>query len=379
MSPKLIAALAVVTLIVTAAAVVAAVRQPEATALRAVDEPAFPALREQPDAVAKAIVKTADGQITLVREAPGRWVTPDRYGYPVATDTVRRLIIELADMRLVEAKTSRPERYDRLQLQDVDAEGATSRLVRLEDAEGNVLAEAIFGKERQRLTGLQPSGIYLRRPGEDQSWLASGGLQIQASVQDWLETTIADLPAERVRRIEIRPAGGESYTLAREAEGGPLQLRDLREGEQPKQDDKPRQLAGAFNGLELSDVKPADKIAWPQDVTSVVFETLDGLQLEAKLALVDDQPWLAIGRVEGPAASEPEEPAAAVPDQQGEEGTAEGSDAASPTGAPKEEETGPDARAIAERTRGWAYQIGRPVFERLTQPREAWLQDEETS
>jgi hypothetical protein len=378
MSPKLIGVLAVVTLIVTAAAVVTAIRQPETTALRTVDEPAFPALREQPDAVAKAIVRTPDEQITLVREAPGRWVTPERSGYPVSTDAVRSLIVAIADMHLVEAKTSRPERYDRLELQDIDAEGAASRLVRLEDAEGNVLAEAIFGKERQRLTGLQPTGIYLRRPGEAQSWLASGGPQIQASVQDWLATTIADLPAATVKRIEIRPAGGEPYTLAREAKGEQLQLQDLREGEQPKQDDKSGQLAGAFGGLELSDVSPADEIAWPQEVTEVEVETLNGLQLEAKLALVDDQPWLAIERVQGPlsaAASEPTAPAAA--DQPGGAQAAEAPAEGSPDEGAAAEEEGPDAAAIAERTSGWAYQIGRPVYERLTQPRETWLQGDE--
>jgi hypothetical protein len=378
MSPKLIGVLAVLTLIVTAAAVVTAIRQPETTALQTVDQPAFPALREQPDAVAKAIVRTPEGQITLVREAPGRWVTPERSGYPVSTDAVRSLIVDIADMRLVEAKTSRPERYDRLELKDVEAEGATSRLVRLEDAEGNVLAEAIFGKDRQRLTGLEPSGIYLRRPGEEQSWLASGGLQIEARVQDWLATTIADLPAATVKRIEIRPAGGEPYTLAREAKGEQLQLQDLREGEQPKQDDKSGQLAGAFGGLELSDVSPADEIAWPQEVTEVEVETLNGLQLEAKLALVDDQPWLAIERVQGPlsaAASEPTAPAAA--DQPGGAQAAEAPAEGSPDEGAAAKEEGPDAAAIAERTSGWAYQIGRPVYERLTQPRETWLQGDE--
>ena len=375
MSPKLIGVLAVLTLIVTAGAVVTAIRQPETTALRTADEPAFPALREQPDAVAKAVVRTPEEQITLVREAPGRWVTPERQGYPVSTDAVRSLIVDIADMRLVEAKTSRPERYDRLELKDIEAEKATSRLVRLEDAEGNVLAEAIFGKERQRLTGLEPSGIYLRRPGEEQSWLASGGLQIEARVQDWLETTIADLPADKVKRIQIRPAGGEPYTLARGAEGNKLQLTDLREGEQPQQDDKARQLAGTFSGLELSDVRPADEIAWPQEVTQVEFETLNGLQIEAKLALVDDQPWIAIERVQGPpsaAASEPAEPAAE--DQTGGAQAAEAPNEGSPDEGAAAEAEAPDAAAIGERTSGWAYQIGRPLYERLTQPREAWLQ-----
>jgi len=154
MTPRVVLGLAVVTLITTGAAIWITLQQPAAGPVQVGDEPAFPALRERPDAVAKVIVTSPEGTFTLTRAA-NRWVATDRHDYPVAPDKLRELVVQLADMRLIEAKTSRPDRHARLEVEDV-TEGASSRQVRLEDAGGAVLAEAIIGKRRQRLTGAEP-------------------------------------------------------------------------------------------------------------------------------------------------------------------------------------------------------------------------------
>src|SRR5918994_3441859 len=216
MSPKAFVVLAAVTVIITVAAVLAVLSQPAVTTLRFVDEPAFPALRENPDAVAKIALTTPEGTITLVRETGDRWSALERYGYPVDRKQVRNLVVALADMRLIERKTAQPERYDRLQVEAPDADNAQSQLVRLESAEGKVLAEAIIGKQRYRLTGTEPSGTYLRRPDEAQSWLASGGVQIEQTVARWLEAEVVDIAPEAIRRIEIERAGEPGYVAARE-------------------------------------------------------------------------------------------------------------------------------------------------------------------
>ena len=191
MTPRFVLGLALVTLLTTGAAVWVTLQQPAASPVQIGDEPAFPALREQPDAVAKVIVTAPEGTFTLTR-AEDRWVAADRHDYPVAAGKLRELVVQLADMKLIEAKTSRPERYARLEVEDVAA-GASSRQIRLEDADGKVLAEAIIGKQRQRLTGAEPSGTYLRRPGEAQSWLDVGPAPVDGG-SETLRNTGAGLP-----------------------------------------------------------------------------------------------------------------------------------------------------------------------------------------
>jgi hypothetical protein len=291
MNPKVFLGLAAITLITTVAAVLAVLSQPAATTLRFDDEPAFPALRDNPDAVAKIALTTPEGTITLVRETGDRWAALERYGYPVDPKRVRDLVVTLADMRLIERKTAQPEQYDRLQVEPPDAEKAQSKLVRLESADGTVLAEAILGKQRYRLTGTEPAGTYLRRPDEAQSWLASGGVQIEPAVAQWLDSEVVDLDSAAIRRVVIERAGEPGYVAARDQPDNDLRLVGLAADEALKEDADLGQLAGALSSVAFEDVKPRDQLTWPAQHHTARIQTFDGVELTVRLAQIDEEYW----------------------------------------------------------------------------------------
>jgi Domain of unknown function (DUF4340) len=353
MTPRAVLGLALVTLIATCGALYVTLQQPAAGPARVGDDPAFPALRALPDAVAKVIITTPAGALTLTR-SDDRWVAPDRHDYPVAADKLRELIFQLADMRLIEAKTSRPERYARLEVEDV-TDGAGSRRVRVEDADGAVLAEAIFGKRRERLTGSEHSGTYLRRPGEAQSWLASGGIKVDEKVQDWLDQDIVALPGDSVQRVEIHPPSGQGYSVVRDAPKAELRLDGLAEGETLKKDANLNQLLGTLATVRLEDVQPVREVDWPDQEHTVRVLTFDGIEVTLHLASIGNQHW---ARVEAAPAAE----------GKADEGKAD-------EGKADEDR----AQEIQARTQGWAYQVSNFLFERLTKPREDWLADASTS
>jgi hypothetical protein len=379
MSPKVFLALLALTVIAAGAALVTALAQPGAAPVRYVDEPAFPALRVNPDAVAKIALTTPEGSFTLVRETGDRWSALERYGYAVDQDQVRALVVALADMRLIEAKTRLPERYGRLEVEDVDAADAKSRLLRLESADGEVLAEAIVGKQQHRLTGHQPAGTYLRRPDEAQSWLGSGAVAIDPTVVDWLDAEIVDFEPAQIARIEIRPDSGAGYVARREAADEPLQLADLAEGEALKPDADLDRLAAAFADLRFEDVKPRSELAWPEADQSATAVTFDGVELTVRLARIDDEPWAILdARQLAAARPAPSAAAAEAPASEGDAEAVEIDDAA----AADEGAAEPlplTAGEINERVQSWAYKVPALVFDRLTQPRSEWLEDAGTS
>jgi hypothetical protein len=391
MSPKVFLGLLAVTVITSAAALITALAQPGAAPVRYVDEPAFPALRENPDAVAKLELTTPEGTFTLVRETGDRWSALERYGYSVDEDRVRTLIVALADMRLIEAKTRMPERYGRLEVEDVDKADAKSRLLRVESADGKVLAEAIFGKQQHRLTGNQAAGTYLRRPGETQSWLASGGVEIDPKVVDWLDDQIVDLDPGNIGRIEIRPESGASYAVQRDAAGQPLQLAGLAEGESVKPDADLDRLASAFADLTFEDVKPRDEVAFPAAHQSATVTTFDGLELTVQLAKIDGEPWALLDARQVDAVA-PTASAAPAPDNAGSEPAAAphqetvdigqqvaAGDAAAAEDAPADAPPAITADEVNQRVQPWAYKVSSFVFDRLTKPRSEWLEDAGTS
>ena len=408
MSPRGFLVLATITVVAVVAAVFAVLSEPAVTTLRFVDEPAFPALRENPDAVAKIALTTPEGTITLVRETGDRWSALERYGYPVDRKRVRDLVVALADMRLIERKTAQPERYDRLQVEAPDADKAQSSLVRLESAEGKVLAEAIVGKQRHRLTGTEPSGTYLRRPDEAQSWLASGGVPIEPAVARWLESEIVDVAPEAIRRIEIERAGEPGYVAAREQPEEDLRLAGLAEGEALKEDADLGRLSGALSSVRFDDVQPREQLSWPAQQHIARIETFDGLELTVRLAQIDDQYWATFdARAVAPtpgadSVAAPAEPDASAGTDGGAPGTATAEQESAAAGsddrtagddqgaqeggleevsldqAPEQERAEPiDPEQLNQRLRKWAYRIPEYLFNRLSTARSEFVREQD--
>jgi Domain of unknown function (DUF4340) len=392
MSPRVFLVLAAITVVTTVAAVLAVLSQPAVTTLRFVDEPAFPALRENPDAVAKIALTAPEGTITLVRETGDRWSALERYGYPVDRKRVRDLVVALADMRLIERKTAQPERYDRLQVEPPDAEKAQSRLVRLESADGRVLAEAIIGKQRYRLTGTEPSGTYLRRPDEAQSWLASGGVQIDHAVASWLEAEVVDIDPAAIRRIEIERAGEPGYVAAREQPDGDLRLVGLAVDEALKEEADLGRLSGALSSVQFEDVKPREQLSWPAEQHTARIETFDGVQLTVRLAQIDKEYWATFeARAVAPTPGAASAAAQAIPGAAAGGQQAARAGAAATGDADGEQEQGDqpgnleevsldepagqdparpiDPDQLNQRLRKWAYRIPEYLFNRLSTAR----------
>ena len=345
MTPRTFLGLAALTLATTVGAVVAVMNQPATAPVAYVDEPAFPELRAEPDAVAKVTIQTKDGLITLTRTSPETWTSPDRFDYPAAGDKVNKLVRQLNDMRLIEAKTASVERYARLEVENMGEE-ANSRLIRLEDDEGNILAEALIGKRLFRLTGSANTGTYIRHPGEEQSWLASGGFDLEPEVERWLDQIVVEIDRNEVARVEFALAEGEGYSVSREKPDDELQFDALAEGEALKADASIEELASALTSVRLAAIKPRPDVEWPEAKHIAKVRTFDGLELTVELALIEDEPWATFSAV-----------AAVLPDD------AEAAD-----------QTRQRVEAINNKTASWAYQVNQSLFQRLTKPRESWIE-----
>jgi Domain of unknown function (DUF4340) len=293
MSPKLFLGTAAVTAIAVVAAVFAVIGETEIRTVGTSNEPAFAELRKNPDAAAKVILRDAHNTFTLDRGSDGRWIAPDKFDYRADSAKVRDLVVKMADMELIEPKTDRPDRYHRLGVEDLDAEDAQSRLVRLESQDGTVLAEALFGKAYNHKTGPANSGIYMRRVGAERAWLASSDLTLDVDINKWLDRTIVDLAASDVRKVAMKPQASQPYAVERSQAGGDFHVADLPEDIAIKQTDVNR-LSSALAGLTFQDVKPKDQMTWPEASDTAKFETFDKLGVEVRLAKVGDTTWIAV-------------------------------------------------------------------------------------
>ena len=356
MSPKSFAILAAAAAVSVALAVAAVLsRDLPATTAAASEEPLFPGLLDRVNEV-RTVRITAPGRTLTAQAGEKGWTLAEKGGYPVQPREVRELVLGVANLKLVEAKTADQARLKRLELEDPTAEAAKSRQVALLGEGGAPIATVVVGKSKPGLYGGGRGGVYVRRAGEQQSWLAAGELDVPDDALDLVDQTVVDIPAEQVAQITLHPAGGAApIRLHRPDAAAETFAVDaaLPEGRalDPGSVD---QVAGALAGLTLQDVKPATELAVPADAPRSRFETFDGVAVEATVATLGEgdaaERWVFL---EASTVEPPTVPAASAAKPSDPAETAQGKT--------------PESRAaeLNSWTRGWAFRVAPYLADRL--------------
>lgn len=244
---------------------------------------------------------------TLVLKAD-RWSIDERGGYTADTTKVRQALLALAELRYVEPKTAKPESYARLEVEDAGGKDSKSTLVTLADTKGALLGEAIVGKHRADQLGGGEGGVYLRKPGNVQTWLAQGNLDIAGNTAAWLDKKLLDVPAAQVKQAVLTQPDGTKITLTRDKQDEKLRLVEMPKDKKLKYESVLDDAAGPLGALQLDDVRPAKDFDFPQTgVATARFTRFDGLTIAVELADKDGMSWARFvasgtGEAEKPAA-----------------------------------------------------------------------------
>ena len=121
---------------------------------------------------------------------------------------MRKLLLDLGTLNVVEEKTRLPANYAALGVEDVSSAKATG-------TEVDVIAPGhtwvlVLGKPSGAKSG------YVRVASSAQSLLAAPLITADAAPKSWLDNALLDLPAERVREIQERPADGAGFVAVRQ-------------------------------------------------------------------------------------------------------------------------------------------------------------------
>ena len=267
-----------ITVLVIVAAVVG--RQSEQSSNISPQGPYFPDLLQQSNQVAKAIIKDNDSTTTLKKE-DDQWKIAEKDGYPASTAQVRELILGLARLQRLEAKTKNPELYNKLEVNDISEPGSNSKLVQLVDAAGNDLAILIVGKEKISQGGTSKDQLYVRAPGDAQSWLVEGLMPALGDATDWLDKTIIKPELGEVRSVTVS-SSNNSLVIAREnTDTTDFTIQELGPDEEVESQYAVNQIAQSFKDLRLEDVKAYSNLDLGSVETSQAkLESFDGAQIE---------------------------------------------------------------------------------------------------
>ncbi|HWD57668.1 MAG TPA: DUF4340 domain-containing protein [Stellaceae bacterium] len=285
-------ALLALALAMTALAAAVAMRGDRAVSFASAERRALPGLADRLAAV--DFVRLSRGAMSVNLKRRGeRWTAIDKGSYPADQQRVRMLLLQLAELDLVEPKTDRPELLARLNLDD-PANGK-STLVALQDKSAAPLGQLIIGRARPSELGEGAAGVYVRDAGSDQAWLARGAFDLGGDALSWLDRRIIDIAPARIASVVLGGADGGSVVLARLAPGEPFAIDGLPPDVHAKPGAALAAPAGALDALDLADVMPvADAPAAPPGQTTAAFTTFDGLILALRVSPAGAGDWLTL-------------------------------------------------------------------------------------
>jgi len=231
----------------------------------------LPGLEQQINTVTSVNLMKGDHTRSTLSKNAGGWSVTER-GWPADVTKVRKLLLDLVALNIVEEKTRLPANYGALGVEDVTNPKATGTLV-----------ELVAPARRWALILGKPSGAkagFVRVPGTPQSLLAAPPLSADADPKSWLTRELLDVSATRVRAVEEKPAQGPAFTASRDkAEQLDFTVSPLPKGRSLSAPSAADALAGALSALTLDDVRKADAAA-PAPAAHAVFHTFDGLDVE---------------------------------------------------------------------------------------------------
>jgi len=287
-------------------------------------------------------------QTVIEKRAGGGWGIGSINDYPVQDAKLHALLTGLTELRLAEPRTSDPTQFSRLGVDDPNGAGSSANLLRVTDGAGKPILAVIVGHRRVRSQANAPEEVYVRRPDENQSWLAEGNVQADADAALWLDRDVMNIGHDRIASVAV----GDG-TLVFGRPDGKFALTEP--AEHPRLEDyKVENVARALELLTFQEVRAANDAPGTAAGHSV-FTTNDGLAVTITVFHADKDVWARFA-VSGP--SSDKVPAsgkapAATDKAPAAAGKAPASDGMTAAGKIKAE-----VDRLNGRLAGWSYQIG---------------------
>lgn len=220
----------------------------------------FPDLLENAKSVTKVSLTSNQGEWAVFVKNETQWVSEKFSNYPVKSEEIIALINALSIAELDEPKTAKAENHARLGLADLENKDSQATLLQMHSP----------AKSWQVLVGNKASsgsGIYIRKPNEQQTWLSAAEISLPSDGKAWLESKILDFGSDEIQTVSRNDdspwliTGIESVSDSEaggDGNGKNWQLTPQPEGRELKYDSILNNLVDDIAGLSFNDISVKD-------------------------------------------------------------------------------------------------------------------------
>jgi hypothetical protein len=375
MTSRKLSILAVIAVIVAIAGLWLASRQ---TSPPSIESAAlYPDLKQELGSItAVRMVKPGGTAALELKRGDNGWSVTERNNYPADEAKLRRLISSLTEAKVLEEKTSNPESYAALGVEDINNAAAGGVQIEIDGPKQPI--KLIVGKQAQ---GAQSQ--YVRRAGEPKSWLVNKSIDTSSSADQWLRKDVIDVSADRVQSAEVTVEKSKPYSAVKKTRADEdFTVEGLPKGKQLSSPSAADNFATALAGLTLSDVKAANEVTDPPSARATI-KTFDGLVTEATGWKKDDKHYIALKTSYDPALADKFKVATADPQKKDgaatdgdKKDTPANGEGAPPADKPAEAEAAkPAGRNVEEEStkanaqlKGWVFEIPAYKYDAIFKP-----------
>lgn len=304
-----LAVLAIVAAIAVALAGLALWHQASLVAPRYTPQAFFPDLPAHNREIARIhIVSKTFGALDVAFKPSAGWVLPAQSDYPADFSQVRSTIVGMAGLETIAPETRRADWLHYLDLEAPDksanAQGGGIEITLLND-KNQVIASMIAGKTKDIGEPGGATGLFVRKPDSDQSWLVRSVFTPSADPKDWMKKDIVGIDRARIQEADVSPPSGPGYVVRRDKPSDTdFTLVKLPKGRELAYPTAPDGPAAAIVGFTFNDVAPAQTLDFGH-AAQLVTKTFDGLVVTADIVKHNEVYWVRLeASAEKPAAKD---------------------------------------------------------------------------
>lgn len=276
----------VITVIVVGIAVVTTHRQTPTTAKQ--KTALFPDFKTVINNVNNIVIKQGKDTLTVVNEG-GKWKIREADGYPALFSKVKQTALAVSGMEVISQKTSNPDLYPKLGVEDPASADAKSSLLTMSDASGKALVTLIVGKNRLSPAASGSHGLYVRLPGKKPALLVESDLKASVKVADWIDRNLMDISPDHISGIHIAHGGDQDVVYRLDKDKKDLVLQNIPNGKQARSDYIKNRMKGILEDVRIDGVAADTKIKFPDSAVTATVHTTGGMTVDISSATVDDK------------------------------------------------------------------------------------------
>ena len=206
--------------------------------------------------IAKIRIVEPKSTLTLERKQDG-WVIAEREGFPADFARVREFVVKMVGLKIAQSEPIGEKDRARLNL-----DSSTATQLEFAGADGKPLANLLVGRKLFRAEPENPErapgdGRFVLLPADDKTVYMVSDPLVQATAKTAVWIDKRSFQIEKVKTLEVRYPGGESWRLERAGDNAPWKLAGLKSGEQVDSS-KANAATYSLGLLDLADVAPKD-------------------------------------------------------------------------------------------------------------------------